>query len=632
MRYKHSVVLLFILLYSSFRGIAQDRFEIIESNMHELAKQTPGMYEKVELSVNGISLQEFISGLATSNNLNVSVGKDLNDKIYNNFSNVNVMDVLLFLCKKYDLDVTFISNIMSFSKFAQPPAIAAGYKPKIIKITYDSVNNKLSLDLNGDSLSLVTKRITQLSKKNVVFSPDLAGKLLSGYMGNTPFDNALEKLAFANDLKVTPTSDNFYLIEKSSPTATAGNKFATSNKTQKGKGSYPGIHIQSDGKQLSVDAQDTPILDLVKAVSNELNIEFFLFSDLKGTASLNIANVSFDEFLKKLFNATEYTFRKEGNLYLLGERTIEGLRVTKVFQLQYRTVEKIIDLIPLELKKTIEIKPFPDLNSLILCGSQPRITELESFLRDIDKVVPNISIEVIIVDISESHTVSTGIEAGLGTAPVNTGGTVFPAPNITLSSSALNEIITGINGFGVVNLGHVTPNFYMTLRALEVQGSLKIRSTPKVSTINGHEAKMAISTTEYYLEQTTNLVVAQVSQNVTTTVYKPVNAELSVTINPIVSGDEQVTLDITVKQSSFTARISPTAPPGNISRDLKSLIRVKNGEMIMIGGLEESSTTESGTGTPVLSRIPILKWFFSSRTKAKSKSKLTIFIKPTVIY
>jgi type II secretory pathway component HofQ len=52
----------------------------------------------------------------------------------------------------------------------------------------------------------------------------------------------------------------------------------------------------------------------------------------------------------------------------------------------------------------------------------------------------------------------------------------------------------------------------------------------------------------------------------------------------------------------------------------------------MIGGLEEESTNETGSGTPFLSRIPIIKWFFSSRTKAKSKSKLTIFIKPTVIY
>jgi type IV pilus assembly protein PilQ len=620
------------LLSGSFVMKAQDRFAVIENNMLEIGKQSPGMYEKVELSVNGVSLQEFISGLANSNNLNVSVSKDLSDKIYNNFSSVNVMNVLLFLCRKYDLDVTFIGNIMSFNKFAPPPTAPLVYQPRQIKVTYEAASDKLGLDLSGDSLAQVARKITKVSGKNIVFAPDLASKLVSGYIENTPFNNALEKLAFANDLKVTQTSDNFYLIEKNAVGPTPGSKYAAGSKNQKGKGDYPGINIQVDGKLISVDAQSAGIMDLVKAVSGELDIKYFLFSDLKGVATLNIANVTYDDFLRNLFNATEYTFRREGNFYLLGERGIEGLRVTKVVQLQYRTVDKIIELIPSDLKKNIELKVFPDLNSIILCGSQPRITEVEAFIRDIDKVVPNISIEVIIADVTQSHTVATGIQAGLGTAPETTGGTIFPGTNLTLSSSSINEIITGINGYGFVNLGHVTPNFYITLRAMEEQGFLKIRSTPKVSTINGHEAKMAISTTEYYLEQTTNLVVATVSQNVTTNVYKPVNAELSVTINPIVSGDEQVTLDITVKQSSFTARISPTAPPGNISRDLKSLIRVKNGEMIMIGGLEEESTNETGSGTPFLSRIPIIKWFFSSRTKAKSKSKLTIFIKPTVIY
>ena len=100
----------------------------------------------------------------------------------------------------------------------------------------------------------------------------------------------------------------------------------------------------------------------------------------------------------------------------------------------------------------------------------------------------------------------------------------------------------------------------------------------------------------------------------------------------MVSGDEQITLNIGVKQSNFTTRISPTAPPGTITRDFQSLVRVKNEEMVILGGLEENTSSDVGSGVPLLSRIPILKWFFSSRTKAKNKNKLTIFIKPTVVY
>ncbi|MCP2937984.1 type II and III secretion system protein, partial [Salmonella enterica subsp. enterica serovar Typhimurium] len=77
----------------------------------------------------------------------------------------------------------------------------------------------------------------------------------------------------------------------------------------------------------------------------------------------------------------------------------------------------------------------------------------------------------------------------------------------------------------------------------------------------------------------------------------------------------QITMSIGVTQSSFTERISQTAPPGKLNRDFQSMVRVKNGEMIMLGGLEENSTSNSGRGLPLISRVPVLKWIFGSRTR-----------------
>src|SRR6185436_14496622 len=126
------------------------------------------------------------------------------------------------------------------------------------------------------------------------------------------------------------------------------------------------------------------------------------------------------------------------------------------------------------------------------------------------------------------------------------------------SSSSINNLINGINGLGIVNLGKVTPNFYLKLKALEQQGVLKLKSTPKLATLNGHEAKLSIGRTEYYLEIQSSVVGIQTPFPVQSQQYKSVSADLSLTINPIVSGDEQITLDIMVKQSNFTERISQT--------------------------------------------------------------------------
>lgn len=243
-----------------------------------------------------------------------------------------------------------------------------------------------------------------------------------------------------------------------------------------------------------------------------------------------------------------------------------------------------------------------------------------------------IDIEVYIADIRDSRLVSTGIRAGLDGTVTETSGNVYPSGDVHLNAVTVNEIMAGITKLGLFNLGRVGPAFFLKLKLLEEQGALKIRSTPRLATLNGHEARMSIGRTEYYLEIQNNVIGTQNPQNLISQQYKSVNADLSLTINPVVSENEDITLGVQVTQSNFTERISPNAPPGSISRDFHSLLRVRNGEMVVLGGLEEDSRNQTSNGIPLLSRIPVLKWIFSSRTKSRSKSRLTIFIKPTVVY
>ncbi len=630
------IVCVLLLLTTTITQAQQDRFLTIEAKLKELAAVSPGLNEKVELSVNGVAIQEFIRGLATTNNLNVSIDAGLNARVVNNFTNVTVADVLLFLCKKYDLDIAFIGNIMSFTQYAAPPIPIQPYVAKTIKITYDKASDLLTMDLANDSLSTVAKEITKISEKNVVFAPELSAKMVNGYIQAMAFAPAMDKFAFANDLKITPTSDNFYLIEKKgavSDIAGVNGQNNSGKKTRTAANINPGVSIKVENNLITLDASNLPISDILSAASEELKTNYFLFTDPKGNASLNVKNATFDDFLNLLFTSTEYTFKKENDIYLIGDRGMEGLRGTKVISLKYRTVEKVIDFIPADLKKGIEVKTFTDQNSLIVCGSQPRIAELEAFIRDIDRVVPVISIEVMIVDVNNNHTVASGIKAGLADKPTVTGGTVFPELNLNLGAGAINSIISGINGLGLVNLGKVTPNFYLNLQLLEQNGDVKINSTPLLSTLNGNKATMSIGETRYYQEKNTNVISTQSTTTVESKVYKPLQAEFSMSINPIVSGDEQITLEISVKQSSFTNQSAGEGSPFNTtSRDFQSLIRVKNQEMIMLGGLDNDTKNATSSGVPVLSRIPVIRWFFSSRTRTKAKSKLTIFIKPTVIY
>jgi type IV pilus assembly protein PilQ len=155
---------------------------------------------------------------------------------------------------------------------------------------------------------------------------------------------------------------------------------------------------------------------------------------------------------------------------------------------------------------------------------------------------------------------------------------------------------------------------------------------PKLATLNSHKANMTIGETRYYRIQTQNVVGSINTNTLVTEQWNSVQANLSIDITPVVSGNEQVTLDIAIQVADFIGDPPANAPPPSTSRNFTSLVRVLDGEMILLGGMERTSKTESGSGFPILSRIPIIKWFFSSKSKSKSKSISFVFIKPTIVY
>ena len=296
-------------------------------------------------------------------------------------------------------------------------------------------------------------------------------------------------------------------------------------------------------------------------------------------------------------------------------------------------VEALVNILPDEIKSDLEIKVDFELNSFFVSGPASKIQRFKSFIQEIDRPVPVVLIEVMIIEVRKSANVETGISWGIGDEPVETSGSLFPTTDLTLGANTINKVIGGFDGFGSFNIGKVVPEFFATIKALEENGNIKIRSTPKLSTLNGHRANLSIGETTYYVITNQNFFGSQVPTTSEVRNYAPIDAELGVSIKPLVSGDGQVTLDINVIQSDFSGeRIEEDAPPGLTSREFSSIIRMQNQDLAILGGLEEKIKNDSGSGVPVLARIPVIKWLFSSRKREDTKQKLTILIKPTVIY
>jgi len=680
----HIFCLLFFI--NTWQVSAQtDRLAHLKQELDSLKTTVKSLDSKTDFNVNNVSMAEFLRAMANATKLNLNIDPSLNNiTVKNNFTNTSVADILFFVCKTYDLTIDFTGSILSIHKYKKP---YVALKARNIPIVYDKATQKLSADFNKDTLYVAFKQLMAKTGKNLVFKPGMSNLLLTAYIQNMTVDAAFKSLAVSNNLNVHKTKDGFYLFETNTPWLTNSNK---NTNTPRGSNFFYEI-INPKTKLLNVAFVKAPIASIVNNIGYRLKQNMFTSAPLTeaGEATVKADSISFDLLLTKILENTDFSYKKQDSIYYFGKKKQMSLRDAVLIPLMHRSIammktsgttqrragrinsnvspnygssnyngsnnfnrnrqnintqntgafsarddklESLISILPDDVVKDLKIGVDVELNSFIVSGPSQSIERFKEFVSYIDKPVPVILIEVMLIEVNKSATVETGISWGIGTEPTTTQGTSFPDTDITLGAKTVNRIIGGFNSFGSWNLGQVVPNFYAKIKALETNGDINIRSTPKLSALNGHRASLSIGETTYYAVTQRDIIGSQNPQTSTIVNYQPIDAEFAINIKPMVSGDGQITLDINVIQSSFNGKkIADDAPPGVNSREFNSIIRVKDKDMVILGGLEETVKNDTGTGVPFLARIPIIKWFFSKRKREASKKKLTILIKPTII-
>jgi type IV pilus assembly protein PilQ len=620
-----------------------------------------GLSQQLDVLIaNGIPLQqsititfdgpvkELVSFLAESTKLNLTVVPGVEAQQASvTFTDAAAKDVILYLCDAYRLDLNFTGNIIAFSQYQPPPLPSV--VPRELSIALEAATGLLSLNLRNDTLEAVSRKIALLTGKNIVLDPSVRLLQVSGFMTGVELESCLKQIAANNSLQLKREPD-FFKLEPNKSKDVQPN--TSQNFAQSNSGS---LQIQRIGNDLlNIQAFDANALDIIREAAAQLGISYFLLPDTRaaggnpqnqfqnqGNAIQSVADavtfqtqqVSFRELLNQVFKNTNFGYVEENGLYIIGQRLAETMRDYHIYQFQNRSVQGALTLIPDDLMEDMTLDTFPEQNSVILSGSQFGIARVKEFFAEIDKLVPVILIEVMLVDVQTNRLKDFGLEAGIKAGGTTPGGPIVDPSgvNFSFSPQAINDLLTLLSGRSIINLGQVSPNFYLTLKAVQENGVIDLKSTPKLSTLNSHKAMLSIGQKRYFQEQQVSYPGADRPIPIQANVYREVEANLDIEITPIVSGDEQVTLNINFEQTEFTGDSGPNAPPPQVSRKFESMIRVRNGEMVVLGGLESSAVSKNRRGVPFLSRIPGLGWLFGRSRQSAQKGKLLIFVKPTIV-
>ncbi|WP_298031550.1 type II secretion system protein GspD [uncultured Alistipes sp.] len=598
------------------------RMAAVARKLEALTERDSTFARTVDVTAGRLPLSELLRNIARASGVNLSVRSVENVPVSCNFTRARVDELVRFLCREYTLDVETTGNILSVF-----PAVSVPAPRPEPEIFYNAADTTLFYDLRGERLSDVAKKITIFSGRNIVVPEPLFDYKISGYVRAMPLDGALQTLASVNGLMAEKDAQEVWTFYRAQAAPQEGSSAGPSY-TRRRRFTVNELQVDSLGR-ITAHIVRGQVQDIILDLCEQLGLNYYFKSPVSLTTGIWVDATDFETLLAVLLKGSQYSYYCERGIYVFGAAQGDGLASASVVALAFRAVSKVEEVIPAALKQGVEIKTFPDLNSLVLGGDRRDVVRVETFVKSIDKPVPLITMEIIIADVTKSNIRELGIGGGVGKSPVPTSGVLGPGVDMTYRAGAVNNLLQRIRG--TVNLGKVTPNFYLSLQALEENGTIRLQSTPKLSTLNGHEATLTSGETQYYKEVQNNYYGTQNPISSESYQWKSVDANLSVKVTPYVSEDRHITLEIEFEQTEFTDRVADNAPPGTATRSFRSIVKVQNEEMVLLGGLDRNSMEKSSRGIPFLARVPVIKWFFGKQKRNKVERTLNVFIKPTVI-
>lgn len=270
----------------------------------------------------------------------------------------------------------------------------------------------------------------------------------------------------------------------------------------------------------------------------------------------------------------------------------------------------------------------PYTNSIIVVAP-PDVQRLyEQLIRQLDKRRPQVLIECTIVTLDTSGEFSLGVEIGRLGGTDDNNVITFSSFGLSTPDPATGQLrlLPGLGFNGALVSTQIAD---VIVRALESNSRAKVSSAPRIL-VNDNSTGTLTSVTEFPYAS------INASDTVATTSFSDYSkAGTEITVVPHISESDYLQLEYAISLSNFTGEPvqqgDTLLPPPRKSDSVASQVTIPDGSTIIVGGLNSRNLLETLHSVPLLGRIPILKYLFSSRTTTNRNTTLFVFIRPVIL-
>jgi len=253
-------------------------------------------------------------------------------------------------------------------------------------------------------------------------------------------------------------------------------------------------------------------------------------------------------------------------------------------------------------------------NTIYLRGAKSRISEVSQFLVKMDRKIPHVTIEVLVVEFNSEE-----LEE-LGAKLQNFQDGKYSDVNLNYKNRS--NIITFSKQLVDGGYSNFLTSFTAVVDILISKNKARLISRPYISTLSGQTAKIDITSDRYIIVDRENGASAP----------KSVPAGVVLTIKPVVLGKHKLRMDVNVEDSQFSSITPPNVSLETRKNVAQTIMQVEDGQTIIIGGLTSNRRASGNAGFPVLKDIPILNLFFANQSKNEREKAVMIYVTPHIVW
>ncbi len=259
-----------------------------------------------------------------------------------------------------------------------------------------------------------------------------------------------------------------------------------------------------------------------------------------------------------------------------------------------------------------------------------RVDEINQFVESVHQSLHRqVQIEARIYEVNLNDNYSLGIDWNRVDFLGDSSGLIGAASSII--ASPIGGVVPKIK---TTSISFSDASFDGVIEALQEQGELKVVSQPRIVTLNNQPALIKVATDQPFFTQTITQGTSGTG-NIVTEEANSVTVGLVLSVTPQISKDGWIMLDVTpiisrLRETAISPLKTSNAPVLDV-KQTSGLVRLKDGEMMIIGGLIQEESSETERKVPLLGDIPLLGRLFTGTYTVKTKSELVIFISPTIV-